>query len=215
MTQRLLIFVLVIGAVVATGAGLYTALVIKPFTKAEPEFIQFYTQPRPLAPVSLVDQFDQPFTEENLKGKWTLTFIGYTFCPDVCPTTLSELNSIYPSLKAMEKETPIQVVFMSVDPGRDTPERMKEYVDFFNSEFIGVSGSHPILFPLTRSLGLGYALTDPTDDPDYLVNHSASIVVINPEGKAIGRFKPRKEEGQLPVGDGQQILHDMPAILQN
>jgi protein SCO1/2 len=210
MTQRLWI-VLVVS--VALVAGVYTAWKVQPFTSQEPEYFQIYQQPRPLTEVALVDQFDQPFGMDKLTGKWTLTFIGYTFCPDVCPTTLSELNAIYPALKAMEEDVPIQVMFMSVDPGRDTPERMKEYVDFFNPEFIGVSGPHKILFPLTRRLGLGYALTDPTDDPEYLVNHSASIVLINPEGVAIGRFKPRKEEGQLPVGDGQQIVHDMPAIM--
>lgn len=178
------------------------------------DYIARFNQPRELAKVDLVDQFNQPFTEEQLKGKWTLTFIGYTFCPDVCPTTLSELKRIYPQIKQIEQDIPVQILFISVDPQRDTPDRMKEYVAFFNSDFIGVSGRHEVLFPLTRSMGLGYFLTDPTEDDEYFVNHSASIVLINPDAKAVGRFKPKKGEGQLPVSDGEQILHDLPALIK-
>lgn len=178
------------------------------------DYIARFKQPRTLAKVELVDQFNEPFTEAQLTGKWTLIFIGYTFCPDVCPTTLSELKRIYPQIKQIEQDVPIQVVFMSVDPNRDTPERMNEYVAFFNSEFIGVTGTHEVLFPLTRSMGLGYFLTDPTEDNEYFVNHSASIVLINPNAKAVGRFKPQKGDGQLPVSDGEQILHDLPALIK-
>jgi protein SCO1/2 len=212
MNQKLTV---IIATVVAIASGVYVALFVAPsLSPSEPEFIRLYPQPRELAEVSLINQDGEAFTKQNLQDKWTLAFVGYTYCPDVCPTTLAELKNVYPELKAIETEYPIQVLFLSVDPNRDKPERLKEYIDFFNPEFIAASAKHKILFPLVRSMGMLYSLTDPADDPDYLVSHSASVVVINPQAQVIGRFQPAAEPGQVAISDAQQILADMPVLMQ-
>lgn len=197
----------------ALAAGIYLALYISP-PQTSVSHLRLYPQPRALSDVALTDQHGQAFTEQRLQGKWTLTFLGYTYCPDICPTTLAELNTIYPELKALPNGDDIQVLFISVDPNRDSSERLHEYVNYFNEEFIAASGGHEVLFPLVRSMGMMYSLSESTSNPDYLVDHSASIVVINPQGQVIGRFMPENEPGQLPIAKGQQILADMPIIMQ-
>ncbi len=197
----------------ALAAGIYLALYISP-PQTSVSHLRLYPQPRALSDVALTDQHGQAFTEQRLQGKWTLTFLGYTYCPDICPTTLAELNTIYPKLKALPNGDDIQVLFISVDPNRDSSERLHEYVNYFNEEFLAASGGHEVLFPLVRSMGMMYSLSESTSNPDYLVDHSASIVVINPQGQVIGRFMPENEPGQLPIAKGQQILADMPIIMQ-
>lgn len=125
---------------------------------------------------------------------------------------MAELNSIYPQLQALDTTHPIKVVFVSVDPKRDTPARLNEYVHYFNKDFIGITGEHTDLFPFARSLGMMYAIAESTDNPNYLVDHSASVVLVNPAGEVLGRFKPKREIGKLSISDAQQILADMPVI---
>jgi len=135
------------------------------------------------------------FTNESLKGKWTLLFAGYTFCPDVCPTTLADLDRIYPSL-TNDNDITTQVVFVSVDPNRDKAEQLADYVHYFNKNFIGVTSTHQQLWPFVTQLGLIYGIVEAGDTEDfYLVDHSASIVLINPEGKLHATFKsvPNKQ----------------------
>ncbi|ABM01983.1 electron transport protein SCO1/SenC [Psychromonas ingrahamii 37] len=143
---------------------------------------------------SLIDfSFDvaggEHFTNQDLQGKWTLFFIGYTFCPDICPTTLAHLDSVYPKLTAQPYDD-IQIVFVSVDPNRDKAEELAEYVHYFNSEFIGVTSTHKQLWPVVQNLGLIYSIVDQgVGDPYYLVDHSASIVLINPKGEHHASFQ--------------------------
>ena len=135
------------------------------------------------------------FTNESLKGKWTLFFAGYTFCPDVCPTTLADLDRIYPRL-TNDNDTTTQVVFVSVDPNRDKAEQLADYVHYFNKNFIGVTSTHKQLWPFVTQLGLIYGIVEAGDtEGSYLVDHSGSIVLINPEGKLHATFKsvPNKQ----------------------
>ncbi|WJG09337.1 SCO family protein [Aliiglaciecola sp. LCG003] len=205
---------LAIVAVVALAAGLYFAVNIAPPATDKVKFMQQYPAARALPEFELYDKQGSTFTNQNLADKWTLVFVGYTFCPDICPTTMAELKSIYPQLQQIETEHPIQVWFLSVDPRRDTAERLNEYVDFFNPEFLATSGEHKQLFPLVRALGMMYAMSDNMDDPNYLVDHSASVTVINPQVQVVGRFKPHLEPGKLAVSDSEQILADMPIVVR-
>lgn len=129
------------------------------------------------------------FTNQDLQGKWTLFFIGYTFCPDICPTTLAQLDSVYPKLTA-QPYNDIQIVFVSVDPNRDKAQQLAEYVHYFNAEFIGVTSTHKQLWPFVQNLGLIYSIVDQgVAEPYYLVDHSASIVLINPRGEHHASFQ--------------------------
>ena len=193
--------------------GIVAAIYIAPPSAQKTQHVSLYPQVRALPDFQLVDHNNKTFTSENLKDHWSLVFVGYTYCPDICPTTLAELKDIYPQLKKIQTDFPIQVVLLSVDPKRDTPARLNEYINFFDPEFIAVSGEHKQLFPLVRAMGMMYAMSESTDNPNYLVDHSSSVVVINPSAQVVGRFKPDFVVGELPVSEGQKILADMLAIV--
>ena len=201
-------------AFIALVVGIVAALYIKPpSNNVKMQHVSLYPQVRALPDFQLVDHNDKAFTPQNLMGHWSLIFVGYTYCPDICPTTLAELKGIYPELQKIPSEFPIQIVLLSVDPKRDTPKRLNEYINFFHPDFIAVSGEHPQLFPLVRAMGMMYSMSESTDNPNYLVDHSSSVVVLNPRAQVVGRFKPDFVAGQLPISEGQKILEDMPAIM--
>ncbi len=200
-------------SIVALAAGLYFALVVAPPQSSEPKYLQVYPQPRQLPAFELFDQDGEVFDNDRLLNQWTLAFVGYTFCPDICPTTMAELKKVYPQLQKIDSEFPIKVWFISVDPGRDTQERLKEYVSFFDPQFIATSGEHKHLFPLVRGMGMMYSMSDNMDNPNYLVDHSSSITLVNPKGQVVGRFKPQMEPGKLAISDSEQILADMPVVV--
>ncbi|GAB5381810.1 MAG: SCO family protein [Aliiglaciecola sp.] len=206
--------VLGVVAIVALLAGLYFAVNIAPPEPDSPKYMQQYPAARALPDFELYDQNGEAFTNKNLQGKWSLAFVGYTFCPDICPTTMAELGKIYPQLQQIESNEPIQIWFLSVDPRRDDANRLNEYVNFFNPAFKATSGEHKQLFPLVRAMGMMYSMSDNMDNPNYLVDHSSSITVVNPLGQVIGRFKPQMKPGKLAVSDSQQILTDMPVVVQ-
>ncbi|WP_100642432.1 SCO family protein [Alteromonas facilis] len=210
-------------ALLALIGGIYAAIVIAPpgsdtassaSNELATQYLQQYPQPRELVDFSLTNHLGEPATKAMFLNKWTLLFVGYTYCPDICPTTLAAVNSAYPKLIESASE-PLQVVFLSVDPNRDTIERLNQYMTFFNDQFIGMTGEHAQLFPLVRSMGMMYSMTESTDNPNYLVDHSASIVVINPKAQVIGRFKPQHKPGELAISDTAQILADLPIIMQS
>ncbi|WP_339720514.1 SCO family protein [uncultured Paraglaciecola sp.] len=201
-------------AFIALIIGIVVAIFIAPpGSDKETQYVSLYPAARVLPDFQLVDHNDQVFTAKNLQGHWSLVFVGYTYCPDICPTTLAELKGIYPELQNIPADFPIQVILVSVDPKRDTPERLNEYINFFHTDFIAVSGEHAQLFPLVRAMGMMYSMSESTDNPNYLVDHSSSVVVVNPKAQVVGRFKPDFVVGKLPISEGQKILADMPAIV--
>jgi len=152
------------------------------------------------------------FTNQSLKGKWSLLFIGYTFCPDVCPTTLADLDRVYPSLKN-DSDTTTQVVFISVDPNRDKADLLADYVHYFNKDFIGVTSSQKQLWPFVTELGLIYSLVEEGEtDEYYLVDHSASIVLINPAGELHATFKSVVNDQGINHVDMDLMVEDIKKI---
>lgn len=154
------------------------------------------------------------FTNDNLEGKWTLFFIGYTFCPDVCPTTLADLDRIYPELIKAPYNN-IQIVFVSVDPNRDKANNLAEYVNYFNSNFIGTTSTHDQLFPFAQDLGLVYSIVDEgdTEDAYYMVDHSASLVLVNPQGEHQATFKAVINEEGIAHVDMDLMVEDIHAMM--
>lgn len=130
----------------------------------------------------------------DLKGKWSFIFFGYTFCPDVCPVTLSTLGRAFKLLEAKPEVAPeIQGIFISVDPKRDTPQLLKEYATYFNKKFIGVTGSTAELDAFSRQMSVMYTIhaKEPgKGDDNYLVSHNSTIFVVDPQGRIYGRFPP-------------------------
>lgn len=129
------------------------------------------------------------WTANDLQGHWTITFFGFTHCPDICPTTLATFKQVWAELARQGVTDRIRFVFVSVDPERDTPDKLASYVGFFSKDFIAATGADEELNRLTRSLGLIYA-RDAGADGSYNVDHSASAVIIDPEGRRAGLFRP-------------------------
>lgn len=207
MFRNLTYLLLAIAAVVA--GGLSYKLWQQP---AEPKSALVYPQARNLQEFQLVDQHGQPTGREQLYQQWTLAFVGYTYCPDICPLTLAKLAGVQPELAAMVKE-PLKVWFISVDPQRDSVEQLNNYVNYFQQPAVlGLTAGHDQLFPFVRQLGLMYALNSNAEG-NYLVDHSASVVLINPQGQLVAMFKPEMAIGQVPVIDTKQLLADFPLVL--
>lgn len=147
-------------------------------------------QPKPLQPFLLTDQDGNPFTLENLRGHWTFLVIGYTSCPDVCPTLLATFKAIDRQITPAEAKPAANFLFVSVDPARDSPAQLAKYVRYFNPRFLGATGKDDeALHALTGQLGLLYKRAEgETSAMGYLIDHSASIMLIDPEGRLAAVF---------------------------
>jgi protein SCO1/2 len=162
----------------ARNAAPYESLIVLP-------------EARVIADFALIDQSSRSFSLEQLRGKWSLIFFGFTHCPDVCPTALYELQQVRKTLQQEFSESTQmpEVLFVSVDPERDTPQALQTYLSHFDPAFIGVTGDHAQLLPLTRQVGIAYRIED--HEPGalhYSVDHSTGILLTNPAGRLHGVF---------------------------
>lgn len=164
-----------------------------------------YAEPFPRAPeIELKTASGQAFQLSAQKDKIVLLFFGYTSCPDVCPTTLAELNQVM--LELGHKKDRVQVVFISVDPKRDTPQKIQEYVQHFNPAFLGLTGSPEILQVIWDNYGVFREEVESDSAFGYIVNHTARTFLIDPAGNL------RLSYGfQAPVSD---IVHDLEILLR-
>lgn len=167
-----------------------------------------YENAKSLSDFTLKNQHGEPVTKAQFKGQWNLVFLGYTSCPDICPLTLAKLNAVY---KELEADYPLQIWFVSVDPNRDTAEKRKQYIDYFNPNFLAVSGEHKDLFPVVRELGLIYAISD-TTEADYAVDHSASVALVDDTGALRAIFKPEFKQGSVPLINSTQLTQEFKVI---
>ncbi|WP_166364645.1 SCO family protein [Pseudomonas akapageensis] len=157
-------------------------------------------QSRTVPSLEMTDQTGQPVALDQLKGKWSLLFFGYTFCPDICPTTLAQLRQVKSELP---KETvdKLQVILVSVDPNRDTPAQLKQYLGYFDADFRGLTGSVETLQKLANAVSIPYIPAD-TSKPNYTVDHSGNLALLGPDGKQRGfiraPFNNQKLIAQLP-----------------
>ncbi|MBF0401543.1 MAG: SCO family protein [Magnetococcales bacterium] len=157
---------------------------------------------KPLEPFSLTDQEGQPFTLAHLQGRWSFLFFGYTHCPDVCPTAMGMLGGLFQRLQ--EQDPPSlansQGVFVTVDPKRDTPPQLKQYVTYFNPGFKGLSGSEAEIKQFSRQLGVYYNVPDTKESKDSgaaggstkeevpAISHASSLFLIDPLGRLVAIF---------------------------
>lgn len=167
-----------------------------------------YDKPVALSSFEFQDQYEQPFTQANLKGTWTLFFFGFTSCPDICPLTLTELSQFYRELESSGKNIDTQVVMVSVDPQRDSTEKLAQYMGTFHPDFIGLNGSFEQVSKLAKELYIAH--TPPpmlAEDEhaghgemaseDYQIDHSGNILIINPEGLYQGFFDTAIQDDEL------------------
>jgi protein SCO1/2 len=164
-----------------------------------------YNEPYPTAPqIELIKSNGETFRLSEQKGKIVLLFFGYTSCPDVCPTTLAELKQVMDGMGNKAKS--VQVVFVSVDPERDTPEKIQQYVEHFSKGFIGLSGSTDELKTIWDNYGVFRETVESDSAFGYIVNHTARTYLIDADGNL------RLSYGfQTPVED---IVSDLKILLK-
>lgn len=157
-----------------------------------------FDTPRALPDFALVDHRGEPFTGASLEGQWTLVFFGFTYCPDICPTTMAFLARFMGELEGLPEHADTRVVMVSVDPARDTPERLAEYVPYFDPSFTGVTGEFLDIHRFATALNTPFRKV-PGEDENYLVDHSANVVLINPRGDYHGFFKAPLDLAKMKV----------------
>ncbi|QAY83259.1 protein SCO1/2 [Pseudomonas arsenicoxydans] len=159
-------------------------------------------QSRNLPNVTMTDENGKPVTVNELKDKWSLLFFGYTFCPDICPTTLAQLRQIKSELPP-EAVAKLQIILVSVDPNRDTPKQLKQYLGYFDPQFKGLTASSvDDIQKLANAVSIPFIPAD-TSKPNYTVDHSGNLAVIGPDGTQRGFIRAplnnQKLVAQLPV----------------
>ena len=143
---------------------------------------------------TLMDHHGKKFSNKNLDNAWNFVFFGFTHCPDVCPLTLSTIDKVLNNITA-QQDIKARGVFISVDPKRDTHDRLKSYVQHFNHDMIGLTGTDKELKNLTQALGVVYTSPDKNEDQNYLIDHSAHIFLVAPNGVLAALFStPHKTQ---------------------
>ena len=146
-----------------------------------------FDTPRDVGDFSLTDHRGQSFTRDDLKDRWTLIFFGFTHCPDICPTTMAELAELKSQLVGTDASD-ARVVMVSVDPARDTPDRLAQYVPYFHPDFIGVTGDFADILSVAQRLNAPFRkVSEP--DGGYQMEHSANVMLMNPRGDYHGFFR--------------------------
>ena len=148
-------------------------------------------KPKPLTEFLLEDHHGNKFDQGHMKGHWSMVFIGFTTCPDVCPATLSNLESVRADMGLrMRPDSIPRILFLAVDPDRDKPF-LKDYLSYFHPEYLGITGSHEELGKLIESLGAFYRLDKKyITQIDYDVLHTAFVAIINPDGQMVAKINP-------------------------
>ena len=185
-------------AALAAGLGLLAAWQLfgrGGETKApQLDAVTLLPQPRELPAFNLRQSDGTPLVAGELAGHWTLVFLGFTFCPDVCPTTLTELAQAQKQWEAMPESTRPRVLFVSVDPERDTPGKTGEYAHAFHPDTLAATADVPALEKFATSLGFVFMKAPGANfehnPQDYSVDHSAHIAVLDPQGRLAGLIRP-------------------------
>lgn len=151
---------------------------------------------RALPNIELIDQDGQPFETQALRERWHILFFGFTACPDICPTTLSDMRRVFGQLPNEVREQ-LQLVMVTADPARDTPEQLKTYLGYYRAGFTGLTGEMAQLQKLSKALGLPFVPASATEG-DYSVAHSGNLALIAPDGTLRGHIRAPFKLEALP-----------------
>lgn len=183
-----LLFLLAAGVMALTIYNVWEASQYGPGGSSEPpevaaDNVYLYDEPRPISDFSLTDEQGKRVDESMLHGQWTLAFLGFTNCPDICPTTMATLSRA--NERISDRATEPQFLMITADPERDTPEALSRYVTFFGNDFRGVTGDVDTLRDLASDLNASINhSTDTNGTP--VVEHSAHLSIISPNGRLAG-----------------------------
>lgn len=200
MAPRKIIVVLSLS--LALLAGVLVAL--RPQTPEAPLAALVLPDPNPLPEFSLLDQDGNAIDRSVFAGQWDLVFFGFTHCPDICPATLQILATAKSELAGERGLPSPRIVLVSVDPERDTPAAIGQYVDYFGNDNLGITGALEEIETLTTALGI-YFRKQPAEGDNYVVDHSAAVLVIDPDGRFSALFG-----GPHTVAN---FVHDLPILM--
>ena len=195
---------LIVIAALAAGLGLWAAqLAFGPVAPApapaasapavsqdQLKAVRLFPSPRALPAFELQQSDGSTLTGAELAGHWTVVFLGFTHCPDVCPTTLTDLAKAQQAWAGLPEGKRPRVLFVSVDPERDTPAKTGEYASYFHGATLAATAPEPALGDFATSLGLVYAKAPGAAEGDYSMDHSAALVLIDPAGRQAGLIRP-------------------------
>jgi protein SCO1/2 len=196
MFNRTTLLILLVA--LATGAGLMAAEHVfnrSPAPASAPPLktVRLMSTPRVLPDFALQQSDRTQLLPGELRGHWTVVFIGFTFCPDVCPTTLAELAQAQNRWTTLPESTRPRVLFVSVDPERDTIEKIGEYAHAFHRDTLAATADIPTLEAFAKSLSMVFAKVPLGDDAladQYTIDHSGTLVLLDPQGRMAGVIQP-------------------------
>ncbi|WP_374609868.1 SCO family protein [Thermomonas sp.] len=214
MSKRIALLLLV--ACLAGGLGLWAsqwfhgpAAPALPVVKA----VTLLPNPRVLPAFSLQQSDGTPLTVDDLKGHWTVVFLGFTHCPDICPTTLAQLAAAQKQWGALPAATRPRVLFLSTDPERDSPKATGDYAHAFHADTLAATAPIPQLEAFARSLSLVFMKAPgPSGDPaDYTIDHSAAFVLLDPQVRMAGVVQPPFDI--QAIATDLELLSTAPAVI--
>ena len=195
MSKRNVIFILLI---LFSITGLFTYFQSLPsLLEKKPSLItgKILVRPMEIDNFELIDQNNEAFNKKSLEGGWTVLFFGYTNCPDVCPTTIYKLAEIKNGIKEDLPSANFNTVLVTLDPDRDSPERLDEYIGYFDETMLGVTGTYENIQSFTSSLSVFYQRINKEEGYDF--NHTASIFVFDKDGSLFATMSPANTVGEL------------------
>ena len=207
MFNRTTLVVLVAALAAALGLWAADAWLPRPAPGPQLQAVKLFETPRELPAFSLRQADGTPLVPGELRGHWTLVFLGFTHCPDVCPTTLAQLAQAHKQWAGLPDAVRPRLLFVSVDPDRDTPDRIGEYAHAFHKDTLAATADIPALEAFARSLSLVFMkVPAPEGAPadQYSVDHSAALAVFDPQARMAGVIAP-------PL-DPQAIAADLVAL---
>jgi protein SCO1/2 len=187
----------VLVAALAAGLGLWAAqawfgpsstAAATSATRPALQAVRLFDAPRAV-PAFRLDGERGALGPARLAGHWTVVFLGFTHCPDVCPTTLASLAKAQDAWRALPDATRPRLLFVSVDPERDTPAKVAEYARFFHADTLAATAAEPALHEFVQSLGMVYMKVHGNGD-DYTMDHSSTLVLLDPQGRQAGLVRP-------------------------
>ncbi|HET8819127.1 MAG TPA: SCO family protein [Xanthomonadaceae bacterium] len=197
MFNRSIVIVLVVALAAALGLLAGRTLFSGPGAAAADAppmaAVRLLPEPRAIPGFQLAQADGTPLERADLLGHWTVVFLGFTHCPDVCPTTLAELAIAQARWESLPASSRPQVLFVSVDPGRDTPEATGRYAHHFHPDTLAATGEIPALEAFATSLGMVFMKAPaPEGAPadQYSVDHSSTLVILDPQGRMAGLLRP-------------------------
>ncbi len=195
----------VLTGIVASGLVVATLMVVGALNRP-PDYHGTHISPAMPATPFTLESADGPVSLADLEGKASVLFFGYTSCPDICPTTLLQLATALDHMDEADQDE-VQVVFVSVDPERDTPQRTSAYARAVHPSFLGITGSEQEIADVAARYGIYFAKAEGSQATGYLVDHSATIIVLNRQG--------RVELLWSPTVTAPQMAEDLTSMLRS